>query len=142
MSDRTSIAADHTLQPLPKDGICVDRGASRVDFQVNSLRITPYKTGDTAFQFKCLDEKIGNSFLSSNSGGNVAFVVGDKAMDNFWVSEKQTKPCGWQWAGDLKNAIATCRLVAKAWAVSSKGCTSLCNPGVMSGTTGICVVHS
>ncbi len=112
-----------------------------MDFQVNSLRIIPYRTGDTAIQFKCLDAKIGNSFLSRNSGGKIALVVGDKAMDNLWVSEKQTQPCGWQSAGDLKNAIATCRLVAQAWAVSSKGCTSLCDSGGMGGTSGICVVH-
>jgi hypothetical protein len=140
-SDRTSIGVDHTIQALPKERICVDRGTSRIDFQVNSLKIIPYKWGGTALQFNCLDKEKGNAFLSSNSGKNVAFVVGDKAMNNFTISETQTQHCGWQMGGDLRNAIAMCRLVAKAWAVSPKGCTALCDSSGVGGAAGICVVH-
>ena len=138
--DRMDIVVDESLRQI-KPTVCIDRGASAVEFQTNSLRIVPYKTGDAAIQLTCVNTAKAEAFYTANSGKVVTFVTGKRALFNYAVSEHRNMKCGWQSAGDLRQAIATCRLIARAWKVSPISCTSLCPPDQSAGTSGICVAH-
>lgn len=119
---------------------CVDRGAAHIDYRKGALRIVPYAVGVTALVLRCTSPQQASAFFQGEQGQLAILVAGDDAIALYRVGPP-TMGCGWHSANDLQQAIAQCAIIADAWSVPSKHCSTPCDQTGNAHTSGICIAN-
>ncbi|MET0547722.1 MAG: hypothetical protein ABW002_00430 [Xanthomonas sp.] len=133
--DRRLVAA-----PAENSSVCVDRGAARLDYRQDALRIIVYRDDIAALLLQCASPQQAATFFRENQGQRAVLVAGDIAISEPRVS-LPTMGCGWQSASDLHDAITQCECIASAWSRPAQRCWTLCNQAENAGNDGICIAH-
>lgn len=138
----TTRQQDRHLLASPADNskICVDRGAARLNYRPDALRIIIYRNEVAAVLLQCASAQQAAMFFRENQGKRAILVVGDTAISKPHVS-LPTMGCGWLSASDLQDAITQCERIATAWSRPAQRCWSLCNQSENAGSDGICIAH-
>ncbi|MBO9873001.1 MULTISPECIES: hypothetical protein [Xanthomonas] len=138
----TTRGQDRQLVASPADTarICVDRGAARLDYRPDALRIIVYRNEVAALLMQCAAPQQAAAFFRENQGKRAILVVGDTAISEPHVSLPMMG-CGWQSASDLQDAITQCERIATAWSRPTQRCWTLCDQAENAGNDGICIAH-
>ncbi|MEL4892179.1 hypothetical protein PQU63_18995 [Xanthomonas protegens] len=138
----TTRQQDRRLLASPADNskICVDRGAARLDYRPDALRIVVYRNEVAAVLLQCASAQQAATFFRENQGKRAILVVGDTAISEPHVSLPMMG-CGWQSASDLQDAITQCERIATAWSRPAQRCWSVCDQAENAGNDGICIAH-
>lgn len=76
----TTRQQDRRLLASPADNarICVDRGAARLDYRPDALRIVVYRNEVAAVLLQCASAQQAATFFRENQGKRAILVVGDR----------------------------------------------------------------